>query len=150
MDIHDLIRLEEIVPVLRVQNKRQALQELSLKAAAATGIPASSIASALLLREREGSTGVGEGVAIPHGKVAALTRIRGLFARLARPIDYGAADGEPVDLLFLLLTPENAGSEHLKTLALIARLFREPDIARRLRAAAGRADLYAVLTSAAA
>ncbi|MFO1184799.1 MAG: PTS sugar transporter subunit IIA [Bauldia sp.] len=150
MDIHELIRLEEIVPVLRAQTKRQALLELARKAAPAAGIAQAEIAAALLRREREGATGVGEGVAIPHGRFQQLSRICGLFARLVRPIEFGAPDGQPVDLLFLLLTPQNAGGEHLKSLAQIARLFREPDIAARLRAAAGRAELYAVLTSVAA
>jgi PTS system nitrogen regulatory IIA component len=104
----------------------------------------------VLHRERLGSTGVGRGVAIPHGKLAKLDRLVGLFARLDKPIDFEALDGEPVDLIFLLLAPEGAGADHLKALARIARLLRDEKIAEQLRAARDESALRALLTSPAA
>ena len=147
MHLHDLISLEGIVPVLKASSKRQAIQDLARRAARITGAGESEIAAVLAERERLASTAVGGGVAIPHGTLPQLTRIYGLFARLAPPIDFGAVDGQPVDLLFLLLAPESAGAAHLTALARIARLFREPDVAKRLREAADSAALYAVLTN---
>jgi len=96
-------------------------------------------------REKLGSTGVGNGIAIPHGKLPKLTRLFGVFARLERPIDFEALDGQPVDLLFLLLAPEAAGADHLKALARVARLLRDADIARKLRDCRDGDALYAVL-----
>src|SRR5207245_5304420 len=96
-------------------------------------------------REKLGSTGVGSGIAIPHGKLAKLDKLFGLFARLDRPIDFDALDGQPVDLIFLLLAPETAGADHLKALARVARLLRDSDVARKLRDSRDAEDLYAVL-----
>jgi PTS system nitrogen regulatory IIA component len=98
-------------------------------------------------RERLGSTGIGSGIAIPHGKLAKLERLFGVFARLERPIDFEALDGQPVDLLFLLLAPEAAGADHLKALARVARLLRDHEIARKLRESRDAEALYAVLTA---
>ena len=97
-------------------------------------------------RERLGSTGIGNGIAIPHGKLARLERLFGVFARLERPIDFEALDGQPVDLMFLLLAPEGAGADHLKALARIARLLRDPETAQKLRESRDAEALYAVLT----
>ena len=97
-----------------------------------SGLPAREIFDALLQRERLGSTGVGDGIAIPHGKLAKCGRIFGIFARLERPIDFEALDGLPVDLIFLLIAPENAGADHLKALALIARALRSPGPGRQI------------------
>ncbi len=97
-------------------------------------------------RERLGSTGIGEGIAIPHGKLADLDRLFGLVARLEKPIDFEALDGQPVDVIFLLLAPEGAGADHLKALARAARVLREPGVIDRIRAARDAAALYAVLT----
>src|SRR5918996_931780 len=99
----------------------------------------------LLQREKLGSTGVGNGIAIPHGKLPKLGKLFGLFARLDRPIDFEALDGQPVDLIFLLLAPEGAGADHLKALARIARLLRDPEVARKLRDSRDVDALYAVL-----
>jgi PTS system nitrogen regulatory IIA component len=96
-------------------------------------------------REKLGSTGVGNGVAIPHGKLPKLGRLFGLFARLERGIDFEALDGQPVDLIFLLLAPEAAGADHLKALARVARLLRDPEVARKLRESTDADALYAVL-----
>jgi PTS system nitrogen regulatory IIA component len=150
MDLSDLIRPEAILSSLKANSKKQAIQALAEKAAAMTGLEERDIFETLLQRERLGSTGVGAGIAIPHGKLAKLDHIVGLFARLARPIDFESLDDQPVDLLFLLLAPEGAGADHLKALARIARLLREPGVAGKLRASTDKSALYAVLTAGAA
>ena len=104
----------------------------------------------LLQRERLGSTGIGEGIAIPHGKLAGLARLFGLAARLDKPIDFEALDGQPVDILFLLLAPEGAGADHLKALARVARALREPGMLDRIRRTRDADALYAVLTQTSA
>src|SRR5262249_50060003 len=96
-------------------------------------------------REKLGSTGIGNGIAIPHGKLSKLSKLFGLFARLERPVDFEALDAQPVDLAFLLLAPEGAGADHLKALARVARLMRDPDVARKLRESRDAEALYAVL-----
>jgi PTS system nitrogen regulatory IIA component len=150
MALSDLISPEAILPALKANSKKQALQAIAEKAAAITGVEEREILETLLQREKLGSTGVGGGIAIPHGKLARLFRISGLFARLAKPIDFEALDDQPVDLIFLLLAPEGAGAEQLKALARIARHLREPGVAGKLRASADLAALYAVLTEGAA
>ena len=145
MTITDLVAPEAIVPALKVSSKKQALQDLAARAAALTGQNERAIFEVLLQREKLGTTAVGYGVAIPHGKLPKLTRMFGLFARLDRPIDFEALDGQPVDLVFLLLAPEGAGADHLKALARVARLLRDQDTANKLRAARDAQALYAVL-----
>src|SRR6476620_8178757 len=146
MDLGDLIRPDSVVPSLKVKNKKQLLQELSARAARLTGLEERDIFDVLLQRERLGSTGLGQGIAIPHGKLAGLKRIVGIFARLAEPIDFDAVDGEKVDIVFLLLAPEGAGADHLKALARISRLLREGHAVDKLRASKDASALYAVLT----
>jgi PTS system nitrogen regulatory IIA component len=146
MPLSDLVAPNAVWPQLRVNSKKQALQELAERAAQLTGRPEREIFETLLQRERLGSTGVGNGIAIPHGKMAKMERLFGLFARLDKPIDFEALDGEPVDLIFLLLAPETAGADHLKALARVARLLRDPDLAQRLRASRDAEALYVVLT----
>ncbi|MFM9857669.1 PTS IIA-like nitrogen regulatory protein PtsN [Pseudoxanthobacter sp. M-2] len=146
MDLSDLLSVQGIVPSLKVASKKQAIQELSERAAALTGLPEREIFDTLLQRERLGSTGVGHGVAIPHGKLVRLDRLFGLFARLDQPIDFEALDEEPVDLVFVLLAPEGAGADHLKALARIARVLRDPATATKLRATTEANALFALLT----
>ena len=145
MTLTDLVAPKAVLPALRVNNKKQVLQELAAHAAELTGQNERTILDILQQREKLGSTGVGNGVAIPHGKLPTLGRLFGLFARLARPVDFQALDGAPVDLVFLLLAPEAAGADHLKALARVARLLRDPEIARRLRESKDADALYAVL-----
>jgi len=149
MDLGDLIRPESVIGALKAKSKKQVLQELSGHAAALTGLPEREIFDTLLQRERLGSTAVGEGVAIPHGKLASLNQMTGLFARLSEPIEFEAMDDQPVDLIFLLLAPEGAGADHLKALARISRLLREDKAIDKLRASKDAAALYAVLTETA-
>jgi PTS system nitrogen regulatory IIA component len=146
MDLADLIKPEAIYPSLKAKTKKQALQELAQRAAVLTGVDAREIFDTLLQREHLGSTGIGRGIAIPHGRVAALRNIVSVFARLEEPIDFEALDNEPVDLIFLLLAPEHAGADHLKARARISRLLREPSSIEKLRASKDRAALYSVLT----
>lgn len=149
MDLSDLILPGAVIPALRANSKKQAIQELAAKGAEITGIEERAIFETLVQREKLGSTGVGGGIAIPHGKLPQLSRIYCVFARLAKPVDFDALDDQPVDLLFLLLAPENAGADHLKALARLARLLREPGVAARLRAAGETSALYAILTEGA-
>lgn len=146
MDLSDLLLVEAVLPHVKANSKKQALQEMAAKAAAITLRTDREIFDTLLQREKLGSTGVGHGVAIPHGKLPGLDRLVGVFARLDKAVDFDALDDEPVDLMFLLLAPENAGADHLKALARIARVLREPQIAGKLRAADDAAALYALLT----
>ena len=146
MPLSDLIAPSAILPALKVNSKKQAIQELAARAAVLTGQNERAILEILLQREKLGSTGVGNGVAIPHGKLAKLGGLFGLFARLERPIDFEALDGQPVDLIFLLLAPEAAGADHLKALARVARLLRDQEVARRLRESGDADALYAVLS----
>ena len=146
MDLQDLVAPEGVVAHLKVSSKKQALQELSARAAEVTGLSERHIFETLLERERLGSTGVGQGIAIPHGKLAEATRLYGLFARVDTPIDFDSIDDRPVDLIFLLLAPETAGADHLKALARISRLLRNPSIVEKLRGTEDNAALYALLT----
>src|ERR671921_1097449 len=146
MPLLDFLDPQAVLPALRVSSKKQALQELAAHAARLTGLPETAIFEALLQRERLGSTGIGEGIAIPHGKLPGLTRIFGLMARLEKPIEFEALDGQRVDILFLLLAPEGAGADHLKALSRVARVLREPGLIERVRATRDAAALYAIMT----
>ncbi len=146
MSLNDLLTPDAVIASLRVNGKKQALQELSDRAAEVSGLPAREIFDSILQRERLGPTGVGDGVAIPHGKLAKCRRIFGVFARLERPIDFEALDGLPVDLIFLLIAPESAGADHLKALATIARKLRNPNLAAQLRATRDASAIYSMMT----
>jgi PTS system nitrogen regulatory IIA component len=147
MALTDLVASNAVLPALKAANKKQALQELASHAAKLCGENEHEIFEILQQREKLGSTGVGNGVAIPHGKLPKLTKLFGLFARLEQPIDFEALDGQPVDLVFLLLAPEGAGADHLKALARVARLLRDPDIAAKLRESTTVDTLYAALAA---
>lgn len=148
MDLGDLIVPEAILPALKATSKKQVLQELSERAAEQTGLSEREIFETVLQRERLGSTGVGNGIAIPHGKLANLTRLVGVFGRLSRPIEFDALDDQPVDLVFLLLAPEGAGADHLKALSKIARLLRNPETVARLRSSRDSETIYSLMTEA--
>ncbi|MCP5366700.1 MAG: PTS IIA-like nitrogen regulatory protein PtsN [Hyphomicrobiales bacterium] len=150
MEISDLITTESVIPNLRATSKKQALQELSRKAADLTGLHERAVFDVLMERERLGTTGVGSGIAIPHGKLASLDRLHGLFARLERPVDFDSIDEQPVDLIFLLLAPETAGADHLKALARVSRLLRDKTVCEKLRGTEGPEALYALLAESSA
>jgi PTS system nitrogen regulatory IIA component len=145
MPLNDLVAPNAILPALKVNGKKQALQELAAKAAELCGQNERMIFEILLQREKLGSTAVGNGIAIPHGKLPKLNRLFGVFARLERPIDFESLDGQAVDLVFLLLAPEGAGADHLKALARVARLLRDPEVAHKLRDSRDVEALYSVL-----
>jgi PTS system nitrogen regulatory IIA component len=147
MPLDDLLAAQAVLPALKAKNKKQALQELAARAAPVAGRNEREIFETLLQRERLGSTAIGRGVAIPHGKLAKLDRLVGIFARLEKPIDFEALDGEPVDLIFLLLAPEGAGADHLKALARVARVLRDEKVAEKLRAARDENALRDLLTA---
>ncbi|CTQ54697.1 Nitrogen regulatory protein [Roseibium album] len=146
MDLSDLLGKDAVIAGLKVKSKKQAIQELSAKAAELTGLSEREIFDTLLQRERLGSTGVGHGIAIPHGKLTRLDRLVGLFARLDRPVDFDSLDDQPVDLVFLLLAPESAGADHLKALARIARQLRDGAVTQGLRASVDTKEIYGLLT----
>ncbi len=150
MDIADLIYPKGVVANLRVTSKKQALQELAKRAADITGQPERAIFEVLVERERLGTTGVGNGIAIPHGKLPDLDRLYGLFARLEKPIDFDAIDEQPVDLICLLLAPETAGADHLKALARVSCLLRDQPTCEKLRGTDKAEAIYALLTESTA
>lgn len=146
MDIRDLITMDGVVSGLKASSKKQALQDLAKRAADITGLHERAIFEVLMERERLGTTGVGNGIAIPHGKLPNLNRLYGLFARLEKPVDFQAIDDRPVDLIFLLLAPESAGADHLKALARVSRLLRDKTVCEKLRGTESAEALYALLT----
>jgi PTS system nitrogen regulatory IIA component len=146
IEIADLLTPRGVVAQLRVGNKKQALQEIARRAATQTGLAERRIYDVLAERERLGSTGIGKGVAVPHGKLAELPRLSALFVRLERAIAFEAIDDQPVDLVFVLLAPAEAGAEHLRALARVSRLLRDATICQKLRGTDNADALYALLT----
>ena len=146
MEIADLIEPTGVVANLRVTSKKQALQELAKRAASLTGQPERLIFDVLIERERLGTTGVGHGIGIPHGKLPDLDRLYGLFARLETPVEFDAIDDQPVDLICVLLAPETAGADHLKALARVSRLLRDRSICDKLRGTDNAEAIHALLT----
>ena len=148
MNMHDILSKEAIKTKIKAANKKQLLQDIASLASDIVGIPTMDIAKSLQQREILGPTGIGNGVAIPHVKISGLTKICGFFSRLESPIDFDSADKQPVDLIFTLLAPENNnGTEHLKALAMVSRMFSNKDIRLKLRSAENTESLYAILTS---
>ena len=146
MEIVDRISTDSVVSNLHVTSKKHALQDLARRAAELAGLEERAVFDVLIERERLGTTGVGNGIAIPHGKLSNLNNLCGLFARLERPVDFNAIDEKPVDLIFLLLAPVSAGADHLKALARISRLLRDFSMCEKLRGTKTSDALYALLT----
>lgn len=146
MEISELIGLSAVVPSLNVTSKKQALQEIAKRAAELSKQPQKNVLEALREREQLGTTSVGRGVAIPHGKLPDLDRVYGLFVRLENPISFDGIDGQPVDLLFALLAPATAGADHLRALAQVSRLLRDHKACEKIRSAAGAEELFGILT----
>ena len=149
MEIADILPLKAVLANLKAGSKKQLLQELAAVAAHETGVDERAIFDVLLERERLGSTGVGKGIAIPHGKLGNIDQLYAVFAKLPAPVEFEAIDERPVDLIFLLLAPETAGADHLKALARISRLLRNEDVCARLRGSDNAEALYALLTQTA-
>ena len=149
MSLTDLVSPQAVIPALKANSKKQALIEISEKAAGLSGIDSREVLDALIQRERLGSTGIGGGIAIPHGKLAKCGRIFGVFARLEKPIDFEALDDAPVDLIFLLIAPESAGADHLNALSRAARVLRDQSLLATLRSTRDPSALYSILVRAA-
>lgn len=143
----DLLTPDDVIAALAVPNKKSLFIQLSRIAAKNRKLSATAVTERLVDRERLGSTGFGGGVAIPHGKIEGLDRVVGIFARLASPIDFAAIDDMPVDLIFLLLSPPDAGVEHLKSLARVSRKLRDRTFVAKLRGAGSPDALYALLAN---
>jgi PTS system nitrogen regulatory IIA component len=145
MPLTDILPPEGVLPALRVLTKKALLEAVARQAESITGLPERQVFDALLQRERLGSTGIGGGIAIPHGKFEGLENLVGLFARLDKPVDFDSLDGEPVDLVFVLMAPEGAGADHLKGLAKVARVLRNPSVTAQLRASRDALAIHALL-----
>jgi PTS system nitrogen regulatory IIA component len=146
-DLSDILAVDRIDAALSVSNKRALLQQLASLSSRRIGIDSKDIFAALSERERLGSTGFGAGVAIPHGKLEALPRVFGYFARLNAPIEFQSADKLPVDLVFLLLSPMDAGADHLKALARVSRALRDKQTLAKLRGARSKDAIFALLSA---
>ncbi len=147
MELADILAKHAVLTCTGVSDKRQIFDILAQKAAELTAFPASQILSTLLGREELGSTGLGNGIAIPHGKLKGLKGVTAVFARLDQPIDFDSVDDEPVDLVVMLLAPVGAGADHLKALSRFARLLRTENVTDPLRRETDPAQLHAILTA---
>ncbi len=146
MELADILLEDSVIVCSGLKTKSEVLRAFAERAAEITGCSAGLVFEALSDREALGSTGLGNGIAIPHGKLAGLTGVTAVFARLDNPIDFEAVDDQPVDLMMMLLAPVGAGADHLKALARVARLLRNEHIVDALRRAEGASDIYAILT----
>ena len=147
MELADILADRAVLVCSGVTSKQQLFGELAERAAELTGLTASNILEAIVSREALGSTGLGNGIAIPHGKAAGIKKVTAVFARLDQPIDFDAIDDQPVDLVMLLLAPAGAGADHLKALSRVARLLRTETVIEALRRVGDPAQLYAILNS---
>ena len=147
MKLSDILSADSILLSVKAKNKRQLLQEISQFAAKSTGLDERTIFDTLLERENLGSTGFGNNAALPHGRLAELNKVYGFFIKMATPIDYEAIDKKPVDILFLLLSPESSGADHLTALAQISRLLNDKNQVAKLREAETQAEILAILNS---
>ncbi|NNU79380.1 PTS IIA-like nitrogen regulatory protein PtsN [Halovulum dunhuangense] len=147
MEITDILLPEAVISPLRVQSKKRLFQEIAQGAVVRFRLDEQATLSALLERESLGPTGVGRGIAIPHARVPGLARVKGMFLRLETPVDFGSIDRKPVDLVFVLLAPEDAGAEHLKALARVSRLLRSDDTCAKIRSTHDAQAIFAILTA---
>lgn len=147
MNLASLLPLKAVLPHLEARDKKHALKLLSAHAATLVPLPEKDIYSVLLEREQVGCTGMGNGVCIPHGRYDNLKTLQALFARLSSPIEFGANDGKKVDLVFLLLTPSSANTEHLKALALVSKLLRDKELCEELRRTTDALTMHKLLTA---
>jgi len=146
MEIVEILSPQAVLQKLKAANKKKLIAEVASAAASVAGLDQGKVFETLWEREKLNSTGVGHGVAIPHARLPKLERIVGLFAHLDSPVDFESIDEVPVDLVFALLTPADAGADHLKALARVSRLMRNAAVCEKLRAASDKAQLYALLT----
>jgi PTS system nitrogen regulatory IIA component len=144
--IQELISPRGILARLDATAKKQVLQDMAAFAAPLAALEGPAVFDVLWEREKLGTTGVGAGIAIPHGKLAGITQVQGFFARLTQPIAFDAIDDKPVDLVFLLLAPAEAGADHLHALATVSRLLRDTRLCEAIRGAKDEASIYRLLT----
>ena len=147
MKISEIMAGDSVVVGLKANNKRQLLQDLSVKAAEITGINERTVFDTLLERENLGSTGFGSGTALPHARLPELKKVYGIFAKLNTPIDFESIDGKPVDLVFVLLSPEGSGADHLTALAQVSRILKDESTCKKLRQIDSAEDIYALLNN---
>ena len=145
MEINNFIDQDSILLDLKISSKRQTLKELSKRIADTRNLSERVIFDVLLEREKLGSTGIGHGIAIPHGKLKGLDKICGCFVKLNKPIDFDSIDGKPVDLIFLLLAPEDSGVQHLKALALMSRIMGNNNFCNKLRSSKSAESIFSLL-----
>jgi PTS system nitrogen regulatory IIA component len=148
--LSDLLSPKSVIANLSANTKAEILQNMAQMASAASGKDTHAIFDVLWEREKLGTTGVGFGIAIPHGRIEGLDRVYGFFARLAAPVNFDSIDEKPVDLVFLLLAPESAGADHLHALAIVSRLLRDVKLCEQLRRGKNEGDLYRILADASA
>lgn len=146
MLIADILGPGAILCDLKAQNKKQLLHVLAEGLSVQCAVDARAIFDTLMQREKLGSTGLGGGIAVPHGRLAAISRVHGLFARLASPVAFDSIDGEPVDIVFALVSPDHAGADHLTALARVSRLLRDQKTLAKLRGTNSTEGLYAIIT----
>ena len=146
MEMYGLISRDSILPVVKATSVKQIFKELGVRAGRAYGLDPRVVVNGLLTREKLGSTAIGGGVAIPHARLAGLASYVGLFARLETLVDFEAADGQWVDLVFVILTPKNSNAEHLRNLARVSRLFSNSDLREKLRDTSEAHALYVLIT----
>jgi len=150
MKISDFLSPADVALDVRESDKTRLLQQLSSQAAAKVGLSANEVCTQIIKREELGSTGVGNGVALPHARLRELTTPFGLFARLRHGIDFEAIDSQPVNIVFLLLLPDGTGASQLNALASVARALRDPETLQRIRSAADRDSLFQAIVDASA
>ena len=150
MELQDLLPVEAVLPSVKATGQKQVLQEIGRKAEVVYGVDCRTVADGLMARERLGSTAMGHGVAIPHTRLDGLDRIVAIFARLDKPVDFDAADEQGVDLMIVLLAPEDAGADHLRALARVSRLMRNETMRQKLRATDDPVALHGLLSDVAA
>ncbi|MEM6386009.1 MAG: PTS sugar transporter subunit IIA [Pseudomonadota bacterium] len=148
MELSSILRLEAVKTLSALTSKKRLLHEIGEVAGAAYGLSANEVCAALQERESLGPTGVGQGIALPHARLTSLKEVNGIFVRVEKPLDYDAVDRQPVDLVFALLAPLDAGVDHLKALAVVSRTMRDPGLCGKLRANTDQATLHTLLTDA--
>ena len=146
MQLADILQQGAVKMLGGCTSKKRLFHDLGAMAEQSYNMPFADVIDALIEREGLGPTGVGHGIALPHARLADVDRVRGLFLRLEKPLNFDSVDRQPVDLVFALLAPEEAGVEHLRALALVSRTMRNPDICAKLRANSDPATLYTILT----
>ena len=147
MNIADIISKDAVLDSIQASSKRELIQDMSNRIAAIAGVDEHVVFESIWERENLGSTGYGEGVAFPHARIEGLDKVCGLFARLEEPVDFDALDGKPVDLVFMLISPENSGADHLTALATLSRILKTEGSCEKLRKARSANELYAILNA---